>query len=97
VTMKLQAFGDKVILQLDPPKETTESGLILNLTNENDQEATVVSVGEGRHTFDGTLIPIEVEPGQRVIFDPRQAMPFPLAGDDFRLISSYGILAILEV
>ena len=94
--MNLQVVGDKVLLELDPPKEATESGLILNLSNENDQEATVRSVGEGRYTLDGTLIEPDVKPGDRVIFDPRQAMKFPLAGESFRLVASFGILAIIQ-
>jgi chaperonin GroES len=92
--MKIQAFGDKVILELDPPRETTTSGLIINETNANDQYATVVSVGEGRFAGDGTAIPIDVEPGDRVLFDPRQAVPFPF-GENYRLIGSFGILAVV--
>jgi chaperonin GroES len=93
--MQLQVIGDKILIELDEPK-APESGLILNVTNENDQEATVRSVGEGRYTMDGTLIPPDVKPGDRVLFDPRQASPFPLAGENFRLIASFGILAIIE-
>ena len=66
--MALKILGDRVMIKVDEP-ETSEGGIHLpESAQEKPQRGKVVAVGEGRRLDDGTLVPPEVEEGDKVIF-----------------------------
>ncbi len=65
----IKPLGDRILVKPDPEEETTPGGIVLpDTAQEKPQKGTVVAVGEGALTEDGTRLPIEVKVGDRVIY-----------------------------
>lgn len=61
--------GDRVVVLRDRARKETGGGIIVpdSVDNGNQQMGTVVSVGPGRKSEDGFLVPIDLKPDDRVI------------------------------
>lgn len=67
-------LDDRLIIKMDPFEEKTAGGIVLPDLYQNDMTvkwhtATVVSVGQGRTTPENVVVPIEVGPGDRVLYN----------------------------
>lgn len=67
----IKPFGDRVLVRRDAAAEKVGS-IIINqaATNEKPQYGTVLAVGPGGRNKDGEIIPMVVEAGQRIYFEP---------------------------
>ena len=65
----VKAIGDLVIVIEDAPKEKTSGGLwIPETAKERLCTGVVASVGEGKLKKDGSRVPLDVKPGDHVLF-----------------------------
>lgn len=102
--MIIQPIGDNIVLQLpmeERKEERTSSGIIIPKTAISDSEArkdiaTVVAVGEGRMTNNGTLLPLKVKPGQDVLFNKYAGTQVIVENHKYLLIKECDILAIIK-
>jgi chaperonin GroES len=68
VAAGLKPMGDRIIVLRDPEKEQTSGGIIIaDTAKEKSFYGTVVAVGPGRYDS-GTLLPMTLEVGDRVVF-----------------------------
>ena len=92
--MSFNALEDKVILKLVEIEETTQSGLIIpDSATEIPTQGTVVAVGPGRITANGTLIPTGINVGDRVIFNKRGGQLIEIEGEEYLIFLAEHILA----
>ena len=67
--MNLKPLGDRVIIKQDEAEEKTASGLYLaSEAKEKPQTGVVLAVGEGKLDKEGTLVPVPVKVGDKVIY-----------------------------
>lgn len=67
--MKLRPLNDRILIKRIPSEDKTAGGLFIpDNAKEKPQEGEVVAVGEGRHLENGTVRPLEVKKGDRIIF-----------------------------
>ena len=67
--MKLRPLNDRILIKRIPSEDKTAGGLFIpDNAKEKPQEGEVVAVGEGRHLDNGTVRPLEVKKGDRIIF-----------------------------
>lgn len=65
--MKMRPLHDKVLIKRLDMSETTEGGIIIpDTAAEKPQQAEVVAVGRGRLIETGEILPLDVEPGDKV-------------------------------
>lgn len=102
--MILQPTGDNIVLLL-PKQETkreekTASGLILmtNKTEQNSRKdiADVVAVGEGRRLNNGTLLPMSIKEGDKVLFNKYAGTEIIIEENTYLIIKECDVLAILK-
>ena len=94
--MKVRPLHDYVILKRVEEKETVRGGIIIpDSAKEKPQEGEVIAVGTGKRLESGTLIPIEVKPGDRVLFGKYSGTEIKLDGEDFLMVRESEILGIL--
>lgn len=87
--MKIIPLGDRVLLKAKQAETKTASGLFIPQTaQEKTQIATVVAVGD-----DET---IKVKVGQQVLHDKYAGTSIKDGGDDYLILNSSDILAIIE-
>ncbi|MEO8510196.1 MAG: co-chaperone GroES [Chloroflexota bacterium] len=96
-TKKLKPLGDRLVVKPSPREEMTKSGIVLpDTAKERPQEGTVLSVGPGRILDDGSREAIDVEVGQRVLFQKYGGTEFKLDEEDLLILSQKDILAVIE-
>ena len=87
--MKIIPLGDRVLLKAKEAETKTASGLFIPQTaQEKTQIATVVAVGDDES--------IKVKVGQEVLHDKYAGTQIKDNGEDYLILSSGDILAIIE-
>jgi len=94
--MNLRPLGDRVVLKPVEREEKTKSGLYLpDTAKEKPQEGLVEAVGPGRVLDNGTKVPTELKPGDRVLYAKYAGNDFKLDETDYLIISEKDVLAIV--
>ncbi len=95
--MNIKPLGDRVVLKAAEKEETTASGIILTgNAQEKPQYSEVVAVGPGKTDDNGKLIPMNVEVGQKVIFQQYAGSTVKMGDEEFTIVSQDSILAVVE-
>ena len=94
--MKVRPLHDYVILKRVEEKETVRGGIIIpDSAKEKPQEGEVIAVGAGKRLENGTLIPIEVKEGDRVLFGKYSGTEIKVDGEDYLIVREDDVLGIL--
>lgn len=95
----IRPLGARVLVApLDEHIEKTASGIIIPETadKERPQMGTVIAVGEGRTTDDGTVIPLEVTKGDTILFSKYGPDEITVEGEEYLIIAENTILAVIK-
>lgn len=91
--MGLAPLGDRVIVRQLDADDVTDSGLVIpDTAQEKPQRGEVVSAGPGR-TEDGNVVPMEVAPGDVVIYAKYGGTEVRVDGEDLMVLRESDILA----
>lgn len=95
--MQLNPLHDRVVVKRTDAETKTATGLIIpdNVAEKPDQ-GTVVAVGPGRRTPEGTLIPTSVSVGDRVLFGKFAGQQVKIKGEEVLILSEDEIYAVIE-
>jgi chaperonin GroES len=99
---KIKPVGDRVVVRrLHDGEEgtTSASGIIIpdTVTKEKPEQGIVVAVGAGRWDEDGEKrIPMDVKEGDRIVFSKYGYDEVKVGGEEYFIVSSGSILAILS-
>lgn len=96
--MSLRPLHDRILVQrLDEAEEQSVGGIIIpDTAKEKPQEAVVKAVGAGRITDDGTIQPMDVKVGDKVIFSKYAGTEVKVDGDDMLVIREDDVLGVLD-
>ena len=90
-------LGDRVVVEREESEQRTSGGILLpDSAKDKPARGVVVSVGEGRLTDKGVRHPLQVKPGDRVVFTSYAGEPFKVGEDELLLMREDDILAIIE-
>jgi chaperonin GroES len=95
--MKLVPLKNRILAKRKEPETTTKSGLIIpSSVNNKPNEAEVLAVGAGRVTESGVLVPVDIVPGNVVIFNKHAGNEIQLDGETFLILHENDIIAVIE-
>ena len=95
--MKFRPLHDRVLVKRLTPEAKSAGGIIIpDAAKDKPQEAVVVAVGEGRRQDDGTLRPVSVKVGDKVLFGKYTGDEVKLDGEEHIVLREEDILAVLE-
>ena len=95
--MKIKPLHDRVIVKRSEAEEKTASGIIIpDTAKEKPQEGEVIAVGTGIRKDDGSLLPLAVKAGDRVLFGKYAGTEIKVDGDDLLMMKEDDILGIIE-
>ena len=95
--MKVRPLHDRILVRRIEEEEKTKGGLIIpDTAKEKPMEGKVIAVGEGRVSEDGTLRPLDLHKGDRVLFSKYSGTEIQLEGDEHLIIREDDVLAVLE-
>ena len=94
--MILKPLEDRVVLKHLKAEDKTKSGIILpGSAQEKPQQAVVDSVGPGK-TVDGKLVPMNVKPGDKVIYAQYSGTDIKVGEEEYTIVIQNDIIAIVE-
>lgn len=95
--MKLKPLGDRILIKPAPKEEKTTSGLYISSgAQEKPQRGEVIAVGAGKLDDSGKRIPMDVKPGDQVFYGKYGGNEVKINGEEFLLLRSDDIYAIIE-
>jgi len=95
--MNLAPIGDKVIVEVLKAEDKTKGGIILpDTAKEKPQEAKVIAVGPGKTLSNGKVIPLDVKPGDTVIFGKYSGSEIKVNDKEYLIIEFDDILAVVK-
>ena len=88
--------GDRVVVEREASEQKTSGGILLpDSVKDKPARGVVVSVGEGKLDSKGSRHPLQVKPGDRVVFTSYAGEPFKIGDDELLLMREDDILAIV--
>jgi chaperonin GroES len=95
--MKFRPLHDRVVLRRIEEDSKTKGGIIIpDTAQEKPMQGEVFAVGPGGRDESGKLIPIEVKPGDRVLFGKWTGTEVKLDGEELLIMKESDILGVVE-
>jgi len=95
--MKLRPLHDRVVVRRVESEEKTSGGIIIpDTAKEKPQEGEVLAVGSGARNEKGELIPLDVKPGDRVLFGKWSGNEVKIDGEELLIMKESDIMGVLE-
>lgn len=93
----LHPLNDRLVVKALSPESKTAGGIYLpDSAQEKPQEAEVVAVGPGKVLENGKVVPLEVKPGDKVIYAKYGGTEIKLGSDEYVILRQDDVLAIKE-
>ncbi|MCU0655778.1 MAG: co-chaperone GroES [Polyangiaceae bacterium] len=94
--MKIRPLQDRVVIKRVDVEEKTKGGIIIpDAAKEKPVEGKVVAVGNGKALSNGSLRPLDVKVGDRVLFGKYSGTEVKLDGEEHVLLREDDILAVV--
>ena len=94
--MSIKVLHDRVLLRKLEPEATSASGIFLTNAVEPTYEAVVLEVGEGTKLKDGTICPLEITVGDKVIYNPKAGATVKIDGEELLVTKAEDIFCVVE-
>ena len=90
-------LGDKIVILPQEEEEQTYGNIVVpDMGKERSEMGTVLAVGPGRISTDGTLIPNKIEAGQTVMVPKFGAQTVSLENETYVMASENDVLGIIK-
>ena len=95
--MNFRPLHDRVLVRRVEAEERTAGGIIIpDTAKEKPQEGEVIAVGSGAKAEDGTVTPLDVKAGDRILFGKWSGTEVRVNGEDLLIMKESDILGIVE-
>jgi chaperonin GroES len=95
--MHFRPMQDRVVVQRIEATEKTAGGIIIpDSAKEKPQEGEVIAVGPGARNEQGQLVPLDVKPGDRVLFGKWTGTEVKIEGQDLLIMKESDLLGVVE-
>jgi len=97
VVMDLRPLHDRVLVtRLDEVEQKIGGIIIPDSAKEKPQQAEVHAVGNGKLLETGERVPLEVKPGDRILFGKYSGSEIKIDGREYLILKEDEILGVLE-
>lgn len=87
---------DRILVSRVEERETTRGGIIIpDTAKDKPQEGEVLGVGEGKIKEDGKILPLDVKPGDRILFGKYAGTEIKIDGQEYLIIREDEVLGTL--
>jgi chaperonin GroES len=94
--MSFRPLHDRVLVRRVEAEEKTAGGIIIpDSAKEKPAEGVIVSVGTGARAENGTITPLDVKAGDRVLFGKWSGTEIKVAGEDLLIMKESDILGVI--
>ncbi len=94
--MAFRPLGDRVLIKRVEEEQKTKGGIIIpDTAKEKPQEGEVVAVGPGARDDNGKVQPLDVKPGDRILFGKWSGTEVKIDGDDLLIMKESDVLGVI--
>ena len=94
--MKFRPLHDRVMIRrIDAQGKTTGGIIIPDTAQEKPMEGEIVAVGPGARNEKGTVVPLDVKAGDRILFGKWSGTEVKLDGQELLIMKESDILGIV--
>jgi chaperonin GroES len=98
MAFKIRPLHDRLIVKrFDDQEQRSVGGIIIpDTAKEKPQEGKVVAVGKGKKNDDGTISPLDVKVGDKILFGKYAGSDVKLDGEEHLILREEDVLGVLE-
>jgi chaperonin GroES len=97
MTTNIQPLHDRLIVKRIDEGEQVRGGIIIpDTAKEKPQEGEIVAAGPGARNEQGQLVPLDVKPGDRVLFGKWSGTEVKIEGQDLLIMKESDLLGVVE-
>ncbi len=93
--MKVRPLNDRILVKRIEAKKKKGSIIIPDTAKEKPQEGEIVAIGNGKVLDNGTIVPLEVKKGNRVLFGQYSGNEIKIEDQEYLILREDDVLAIL--
>jgi chaperonin GroES len=95
--MNIRPLYERIVVKRIEERETTRNGIVIpDSAQEKPQEGEVLAVGRGKRLEDGTIVALDVSPGDRILFGKYSGSEIVLDGNDYIIMREDDVLGVLD-
>lgn len=96
--MKIKPLSDHILIEPIREEEKTKAGILLPETAEKErpEQGRVIAVGPGKKNKKGEHLPLDLKPGQKVLFTKYGPNEIKVDDKEYLIAKEEDILAIIE-
>jgi chaperonin GroES len=97
IIMKFRPLQDRVLVRRVEQEAKSAGGIIIpDTAKEKPMEGEVVAVGPGARAEDGTVHPLDVKPGDRVLFGKWSGTEIKLDGEELMIMKESDLMGVFD-
>lgn len=96
--MQIRPLYDRLVVRrIENQEDTVLNGIIIpDSAKEKPQEAEVMAAGRGKRLEDGTVVPLDVKVGDRILFGKYSGSDIKIDGQEYLILREDEVLGILD-
>ena len=95
--MAFRPLHDRVLVRRIEAEEKTAGGIIIpDSAKEKPSEGEIVAVGTGSKAEDGTVTPLDVKAGDKVLFGKWSGTEVKVDGEDLLIMKESDLLGVID-
>jgi len=96
MAQKIKPLGNRILIKRSKP-QTVKGGILLPETSkEKPKEGEVIAVGPGKYDETGTLKPVELKIGDRVLFSSYAGTEVKIDEEELLILSEDDVLVVVS-
>ena len=95
--MNFRPLHDRVLLRRVEQEAKTAGGILIpDTAQEKPMEGEIIAVGPGARDERGTVVPLDVKQGDRILFGKWSGSEVKLDGEDLLIMNESDIMGVIE-
>jgi chaperonin GroES len=95
--MNIRPLYDRIVVKRIEEQETTRNGIVIpDSAKEKPQEGEVMAIGKGKRLDDGTVVALDVNVGDRILFGKYSGNEIHLEGTEYIIMREDDVLGVLD-
>src|SRR5580704_7433771 len=95
--MTIRPLYDRIVVRRIKEQESMSGSIVIpDSAKEKPQEADVIAVGAGKRLDDGKLVPLDVQPGDRILLGKYSGSEIKLDGEELLIVREDEVLGIVD-
>ena len=95
--MKFRPLHDRVLVKRVEEEAKTKGGIIIpDTAKEKPMQGEVLAVGPGARDEKGELVPLDVKPGDRILFGKWSGTEVKMDGEELLIMKESDVMGVVE-